>query len=91
MGARKIARRSTYPTLLSNGLISLPSFALKDHTYAGGKDEVTLKLKGEKSTHFPLIGRIYRQYGYRAEAKGRVVDTASAAIAPGQAKAPTTH
>ena len=40
--------------------------------------------------HFPLIGKLCRQYGYRPEAKGRVVETACAVIVPGQAKAPTT-
>ena len=68
---------------LSYKLISLLSLALKGHTYAGDKDGVTLKLKWEKTVHFPLIGKLFRQYGYRPEAKGRVVDTACAAIAPG--------
>ena len=76
--------------LLSYNLISLPSLALKGHTYAGDKDGVTLKLKGRKTVHFPLIGKLCRQYGYRPEAKGRVVDTACVEIASGQAKAPTT-
>ena len=75
--------------LLSYNLTSLSSLALKGHTYAGDKDGVTLKMKG-KTVHFPLIGKLCRQYGYRPEAKGGVVDTACAVIAPGQAKAPTT-
>ena len=51
---------------------------------------MTLKMKGGKTVHFPLIGNLCRKYGYRSEAKGRVVDTVRAVIAPGQAKAPTT-
>ena len=39
---------------------------------------------------FPLIGKLCRQYGYRLEATGRMVDTTCTVIAPGQAKAPTT-
>ena len=35
--------------LLSYNVISLPSLALKGHTYAGDKDGVTLKMKGGKS------------------------------------------
>ena len=76
--------------LLSYNIISLPSLALKGHTYAIDKYGVTLKLNGEKTVHFPLIGKLFRQYGCRPEAKGRVVDTACALISPGQAKAPTT-
>ena len=76
--------------LLSYNLISLPSLALKDHTYAGDKDGVTLKLKGRKTVHFPLVEKFCCQYGYHPEAKSRVVDTACAVIAPGQAKAPIT-
>ena len=79
-----------YTPLLSYNLISLPSLALKGHTYAGNKDGVTLKLKGGKNVHFPPIGKLCRQYGYRPEAKGRVVDIAWAVIAPEQAKASTT-
>ena len=75
--------------LLSYNLISLPSLALKDHTYAGGKDGIALKLKEGETVYFPLVGKLCRQYGYHPEAKGRVVDTACAVIAPGQAKAPT--
>ena len=41
--------------LFSYNLISLPSLALKGHTYAGDKDGVILKLKGGKTVHFPLI------------------------------------
>ena len=74
MGARKTARLSTTP--LFSYLVLLPFLALKGHTYAGNKDGVTLKLKGGKTVHFPLIGKICRQYGYRPGAKGRVVDTA---------------
>ena len=76
--------------LLSYNLISLPSLALEGHTYAGDKDKVTLKLKGGKTIHFPLIGKLCRQNSYRSEVKGGVEDTACAVITPGQAKAPTT-
>ena len=38
----------------------------------------------------PLNQKLCRQYWYRPEATGRMVDTACAIIAPGQAKAPTT-
>ena len=79
-----------YAPLLSYNSISLPSLALKGHTYAGDKDEVTLKLKGEKTAHFPLFKKLYLQCGYRPEAEGRVVQTACAVISPGQAKALTT-
>ena len=79
-----------YAPLLSYNIISLPSLALKGHTYAGDKDGVTLKLKGEKTAHFPLIGKLYLQCGYRPEAEGRVVQTACDVISPGQAKALTT-
>ena len=44
---------------------------------------VTLKLEGGKTAYFPLIGKICRHYGYRPEAKSRVVDTACIVIAPG--------
>ena len=62
--------------LLSYNLILLPSLTLKGHTYAGDKDGIILKLKGGETVRFPLIGKLCRQYGYRPEAKGRVVDTA---------------
>ena len=75
--------------LLSYNLIPLPYLALKGHTYAGDKYGVTLKLNGGKNIHFPSIGKLCRQYGYRPEAKGRVINTARAVIAPGQAKAST--
>ena len=80
----------TYAPLLSYNLISLPSLALKSHMYADDKDGVTLKPKGGETVHSPLIGKFCRQYGYHPVAKGGVVDTACAVIAPGQAKAPTT-
>ena len=76
--------------LLSHNLISLPSLALKGHTYAGDKDEVTLKLKGRKTAYVPLIGTLCRQYGYHSEAMGGEMDTACAVVAAGQAKASTT-
>ena len=37
-----------------------------------------------------LIGKLYRQCGYRPEVTGRMVDTACAVITSGQAKGPTT-
>ena len=77
-------------TQLSYNLISLPSMTLKDHTYTGNKDGVTLKLKGGETVFFPLVGKLCRQYGFRPEAAGSMVDTAFATIAPGKAKAPTT-
>ena len=58
--------------------------------YAGDKDGVTFKVKGGKAVHFPLVGKLGRQYRYRPEANGRVVDTTCTVIAPGQAKALTT-
>ena len=75
---------------LSYNLISLPSMTLKGHTYAGDKDGVTLKLKGGETVFFPLVGKLCRQYGFRPEAPGSMVDTACATIAPGKANAPTT-
>ena len=89
MGARKPARRSTCPTAeLQLHLVSI--FATQRLTYTGDKDGVTLNLKGGETVHFPLIGKLCRQYGYRPEAKGRVVDTSCAVIAPGKAKAHAT-
>ena len=75
---------------LSYNLISLPSMTQKGHTYTGDKAGVTLKLKGGETVFFPLVGKLCRQYGYRPEAAGSMVDTACATIAPGKAKAPTT-
>ena len=75
---------------LSYNLISLPSMTQKGRTYTGDKDGVTLKLKGGETVFFPLVGKLCRQYGYRPEAAGSMVDTACATIAPGKAKAPTT-
>ena len=75
---------------LSYNLVSLPSMTLKGHTYTGDKDGVTLKLKGGGTVFFPLVGKLCRQYGFRPEAAGSMVDTACATIAPGKAKASTT-
>ena len=75
---------------LSYNLISLPSMTQKGHPYTGDKDGVTLKLKGGETVFFPLVGKLCRQYGFRPEAAGSMVDTACATIAPGKAKAPTT-
>ena len=44
--------------LLSYNIVSLPSLALKGHSYAGDKDRVTFKLKGGKTVHFLLIGKL---------------------------------
>ena len=83
-------RDVAHAPLLSYNLILLPFLSLKDYAYARDKGGVTLKLNGKETVHFPLIGKLCRQYGYRPEAKDRVVDTACAVIARGQAKAPTT-
>ena len=74
---------------MSYNIISLPSLALKDHTYVGDKDGVTVKLKREKTIRFPLIGKLCHQYGYRPKVKGRVIYPAYAVFDLGQAKAPT--
>ena len=76
--------------LLNYNLILLPSMTLRSHTYTGDKDGITLKLNGEETVFFPLVGKLCRQYGYRPEAVGSMVDTACATIAPGKVKAPTT-
>ena len=76
--------------LLNYNLISLPSMTLQDHTYTGDKDDITLKLNGGETVSSPLVGKRYRQYGYRPEAEGGMVDIVCATIAPGKAKAPTT-
>ena len=75
---------------LSYNLISLPSMTLKGHTYTGDRGGVTLKLKGGETVFFPLVGKLCRQYGFRPEATGSMVDIACATIAPGKTKAPTT-
>ena len=75
--------------LLNYNLTSLPSMTLQGHTYTGDKDGITLKLCEEEIVFSPLVGKLYRQYGYRPEAAGSMVDTACATIAPGKAKAPT--
>ena len=75
---------------LSHNLISLPSMTLKGHTYTSDKDGVTLKLKGGETVFFPLVGKLCRQYGFRPEAAGSMVDSACTTIAPGKAKTPTT-
>ena len=83
-------RDVAHSPLLSYNHISLQYLSLKDYAYAGDKGGVTLKLNGNETVHFPLIGKLCRQYGYRPKAKGRVVDTACAVIAHGQTKAPAT-
>ena len=75
---------------LSHNLISLPSMTLKGHTYMGDKGGVTLKLKGGETVFFPLVGKLCRQYGFRPEAAGCMVDSACTTIAPGKTKTPTT-
>ena len=72
-----------HASLLGYNLTSLSSLALKGHTYEGDKDWVTLKLKGRKIVHFPLIEKLRCLYGYHPEAKGGMVDTACAVNAPG--------
>ena len=75
---------------LSYNLISLPSMTQKGHTSTGDKVGVTLKLKGGETVFSPLVGKLCRQYGFRPEAAGSMVDTACATTAPGKATAPTT-
>ena len=75
---------------LSHNLISLPSMTLKGHTYTGDKGGVTLKLKGGETVFFSLVGKLCRQYGFRPEAAGSMVDSACTTIAPGKTKTPTT-
>ena len=55
----------TYAPLLSYNLFSLPSLALKGHTYAGKKYGMTLQLKKGKTVIFSRIRRLCHQYGYR--------------------------
>ena len=74
--------------LLSCNLVSLTSLAQESHPSTVEESGVTLKLKGGGAVQFSLIGNLCRQYGYRPEATGRMVNTA--VIVPGQAKAPTT-
>ena len=69
---------------LCHNLISLPSMTLKGHTYMGDKGGVTLKLKGGETVFFPLVGKLCRQYGFRPEAAGSMVDSACTTIAPGK-------
>ena len=76
--------------LLSYNLASLTSLAQEGHPSAVEESGVTLKLNGDGTVQFSLIGKLCRQYGYRLEVTGSMVDTACALIAPGQAKAPTT-
>ena len=75
---------------LSHNLISLPSMTLKGHTYTGDKGGVTLKLNGGETVFFHLVGKLCRQYGFRPEAAGSMVDTSCTTIAPGKTKTPTT-
>ena len=62
--------------LLSCNLVSPTSLAQEDHSSAVEESGATLKLKEEGTVQFPLIGKLGRQYGYRPEATGRMVDTA---------------
>ena len=75
--------------LLSYNVVSLTSLAQEGHTSVVEESGATLKLKGGRTVQFHLIGKLCRQYGYRPEATGRMVDTACAVIAPGRAKART--
>ena len=79
-----------HASLVSYNLVSLISLAQEGHPSAVEESGVTLELKGEGKVQFPLIGKLCRRYGYRPEATGRMVDTACAVSAPGQAKTPTT-
>ena len=76
--------------LLSHNLVLLTYLAQEGHPSALEESGVTLRLKGGVVVQFPIVEKLCRQYGYRPEATGRMVDTACAVIAPGQAKAPTT-
>ena len=76
--------------LLSYNLVSLTSLAQEGHPSAVEESGVTLTLKEGGTMQFSLIGKLCHQYGYRPEATSRMVDTACAVVAPGQAKAPTT-
>ena len=49
--------------LLSYNLVSLTSFAQEGHPSAVEESGVTLKLKDGRTVQFPLIGKLYRQYG----------------------------
>ena len=82
--ARVEMNDAVHAPLLNYNLISLPSMTLQGHTYMGDKDSITLKLNGGETVFFPLVGNLYRQYGYRPEAAGSMVDTACATIAPGK-------
>ena len=77
-----------HASLLSYNLVALTSLAQEDHPSAVEESGVTLKPQGGGTVQFPLIGMLCRQHGYRPEATGKMVDTACAVIAPGQAKAP---
>ena len=75
---------------LSYNLVSLTSLAQEGHLSAVEESGVTLKLKGGGTVQVPLIRKLCRQYEYRPEATGRMVDIACAVNASGQAKTPTT-
>ena len=75
--------------LLSYNVVSLTSLAQEGHTSVVEENGATLKLNRGRTVQFHLIGKLCRQYGYRPEATGRMVDTACAVIAPGRAKAQT--
>ena len=77
--------------LLSYNLVSFASLAQRGHSSAVEETRVTLKLKGGGTVRLPLIGTLCRQYGYHLEAIVRMVETACAVFAPGQAKAHTTR
>ena len=79
-----------HASLLNYNLTALPSITLQGHTYTGDKGGITLKLNGEETVLFPLVGKLYHQHGYRPEAAGSMINTACTTIAPGKAKAHTT-
>ena len=89
MGARRTARCSTCPTVeLQPRLASIfgtqRPYVCRRQIWGNSQAQ-----KGGYRT-FPPDWKVLPPVGYRPEAKGRVVDTACAVIAPGQAKAPTT-
>ena len=62
--------------LLSYNLVSFTSLAQEGHPSAVEESGEALKLKGGGTVQLPSIGKLYRQYGYRPESTGRMVDTA---------------
>ena len=89
MSARKTARRSTCPTVeRQHNLASI--FGTQRPHVCRRQKWGSSQAEGGDTVRFPLIEKLYHQYGHRPKAKGGVVDTTWAVIAPGQAKAPPT-